>query len=92
MYSQFSKEEMILRDHLAQERTALANERTWLAYLRTSIGLLAAGGSMIKFFPESIILQISGWLLMGSAAFCAIWGWRRFLAVKKKLKHIDLSE
>lgn len=92
MYSRFSKEEMILRDHLAYERTAMANERTWLAYLRTAIGFMAAGGSVIKFFPESLPLQISGWILMSSAAFCAAWGWRRYRSVKNKLKHLELAE
>ena len=43
-YSRFRREEMILRDLLARERTVLANERTLLAYVRTAIGLMAAGG------------------------------------------------
>ncbi|MGN0027609.1 MAG: DUF202 domain-containing protein, partial [Clostridium sp.] len=37
----FKKEEMILRDFLAADRTLLANERTLLAYIRTGISLLA---------------------------------------------------
>jgi len=92
MYSQFSKEEMILRDHLAYERTAMANERTWLSYLRTAIGLMAAGGSIIKFFTGDLLLQIGGWLLIGLSVFCAVWGWRRYCSVKKKLAHLKLSK
>ncbi len=92
MYSEFSKEEMILRDHLAYERTAMANERTWLAYLRTAIGFMAAGGGIVKIFTESVPLQISGWGLMSCSVFCAFWGWRRYCEVKKKLKHLELIE
>ena len=36
---QFTAEELILRDHLALDRTRLANERTLLAYLRTALML-----------------------------------------------------
>ena len=36
-YTQFKKEELILRDYLAADRTALANERTLMAYIRTSV-------------------------------------------------------
>jgi putative membrane protein len=83
---------MILRDHLAYERTAMANERTWLAYLRTAIGFMAAGGSIIKFFAGDLLMQISGWGLLSCSVFCAIWGWRRYRAVKNKLKHLELVE
>ena len=38
-----NKEDMILRDFLATDRTILANERTLLAYLRTFISFFAAG-------------------------------------------------
>ncbi len=33
----FNKDEMILRDFLAVDRTLLANERTLLAYIRTGV-------------------------------------------------------
>jgi len=48
-YSRFEKEEFILRDELAIDRTLLANERTLLAYLRSAIALLIAGVSIMHF-------------------------------------------
>jgi putative membrane protein len=42
------KEDIILRDFLAIERTKLANERTFFAYIRTSIYLLLAGIAFIQ--------------------------------------------
>lgn len=44
-YGNVNVDEMILRDHLAHERTVLANERTFLAYVGTAIALLAGGGT-----------------------------------------------
>ncbi|MDH5381747.1 MAG: DUF202 domain-containing protein, partial [Cyclobacteriaceae bacterium] len=41
------KEEIILRDFLALERTTLANERTLFAYIRTSLYLILAGIAFI---------------------------------------------
>lgn len=38
-----NNEKLILRDHLALERTKLANERTLFSYIRTSLYLLTAG-------------------------------------------------
>ncbi len=72
-YSRFEKDELILRDELAVDRTLLANERTLLAYLRSAIALLIAGVSIIHFsqhgwfwtvgiccIPVSIITGIVG--------------------------------
>jgi putative membrane protein len=42
-YTFENREEIILRDYLALERTRLANERTLFAYLRTSLYLIMAG-------------------------------------------------
>jgi len=53
-YSRFEKDELILRDELAVDRTLLANERTLLAYLRSSVALLIAGVSIIHF-------SVQGW-------------------------------
>lgn len=40
------------RDDLAWRRTVFANERTLLAYARTSLAMVAAGVTLIKFFDE----------------------------------------
>ncbi len=84
-YSKINPDDMILRDHLAYDRTVLANERTLLAYLRTAIALLAAGVTLVKIFPdETGMVRIGVFLLAigGAAAAIGIW---RFVAVTKKL-------
>ena len=50
-YSRFGKDDLILRDELAIDRTLLANERTLLAYLRAGVALLIAGVSIMHFAP-----------------------------------------
>ncbi len=63
-YEKFSKEELILRDHLAIDRTILANERTILAYVRTSLAIIAAGATLIYFSDETIIKLLGGVLIV----------------------------
>jgi putative membrane protein len=57
-YLRFRKNELILRDELAVDRTLLANERTLLAYLRSAVSLIIAGVSMIHFSG------MKGWFLV----------------------------
>lgn len=76
---------MILRDHLASDRTVLANERTLLAYLRTAIALFAAGGTLVKIFPdEQDMVRLGGALLLAGTVAFVVGVWR-FVAVKRKL-------
>ena len=49
--------ELILRDHLALERTKLANERTLFAYIRMALYLLTVG---IGIFQIESISRL-GW-------------------------------
>ncbi|HKB60739.1 MAG TPA: DUF202 domain-containing protein [Gallionellaceae bacterium] len=49
LYSKFDTAELILRDHLAIDRTLLANERTLLSYLRSGVALFIAGISIVHF-------------------------------------------
>jgi putative membrane protein len=51
-YERYNKEDLILRDELAIDRTLLANERTLLAYLRAGVTMLIAGVSIIHFSQE----------------------------------------
>lgn len=66
-YQEFSERDLILRDHLALDRTALANERTLLAYIRTALAFLLTGIGLVKFFQE-IIIEIFGLFFI----FCSI--------------------
>ncbi|HEM48720.1 MAG TPA: DUF202 domain-containing protein [Caldithrix sp.] len=52
-----NKEDIILRDHLAIERTKLANERTLLSYIRTTLYLILGG---IAFLGMKDLEEIKG--------------------------------
>jgi len=84
-YTKFNPDEMILRDHLAYDRTILANERTLLAYLRTMIALLAAGATLIKIFPEERTFVVIGTILIVLGILTGVGGAVRFFFVMKRL-------
>lgn len=62
-YKKYAKEDLILRDHLALDRTYLANERSLLAYIRTGIAIFLAGVSLLKLFSE-FLSHLFGWILI----------------------------
>ena len=78
-------EELILRDHLALDRTRLANERTLLAYIRTALMLMVAGATAVKFVAEDPRAVVTGWLFIGVGLFVATFGTWRFLAMRKTI-------
>lgn len=89
-YATTVKEQLILRDRLAIDRTILANERTLLAYVRTALTLFLVGMSFIHvpmFHPDpdfgGLIYGLSGWLFVSAAVVVAVVGqvrYRRFRA------------
>ena len=83
--SPFSQEELILRDHLALDRTRLANERTLLAYLRTSLMLLVAGATAVRFVAESESVVVTGWLLIGCGTVVGFVGISRFMTMRRSI-------
>ncbi len=86
-YENFTKQELILRDHLAIDRTVLANESTFLAYIRTSLAVTAAGATLIHFFTEFYI-QFIGLALIVLGVFILSWGYRRFKKMEQEIKRI----
>ena len=80
-----SPEDLILRDHLALDRTRLANERTLLSYLRTALMLLVAGASAVKFVGQSHDVVFTGWLFIVLAFAVAIIGTWRFLDMRRTI-------
>lgn len=84
-YSKIHPDDMILRDHLAYDRTVLANERTFLSYCRTSITLLIAGGTLIKFLHHEIYMLCLGIAVFTIGGVVFIFGVRRYRDVKKRL-------
>lgn len=76
---------LILRDHLALERTKLANVRTLFAYIRTSLYLLTAGIGILHI--ESISsLDWLAWICIVSGIFLFFFGIVRYWQMKNHLK------
>ena len=88
VYQKLSPEELILRDHLARDRTVLANERTLLSYVRTAFGFLAGGVTLIKLFPRDAGSFTLGIVLVVLAALVAIIGAYRFVRVAARMNAI----
>ena len=87
-YARFARNELILRDELAIDRTVLANERTMLAYVRTALTLIIVGVTFIQFI-ESGALRVLGFVFVPSGvlvgAFGA-WRWRRMAGAIRMLR------
>lgn len=83
----FKKDELILRDLLATDRTILANERTFLSYLRTFLSLVVAGCTLIKV-PKSNALHIVGCLFIILGTLIGIHGVKTFIKIGRNLKNI----
>ena len=81
-------EEMILRDHLALDRTILANKRTLLSYVRTSIGLLAGGIGMIKLVSDGVV-NILGFIFILAAFPVLIIGLVEYIKMQRILLEIS---
>lgn len=86
LYGAFDPEELVLRDHLAADRTILANERTLLAYVRTTLALLAVGASFIQFFDS---LAVTGWGLILLGAGLLSMGVARFLRMRARINRVQ---
>jgi putative membrane protein len=80
-----NKEDIILRDYLALERTKLANERTLLSYIRTSLYLLLAGIAILQLQGFDNIKWI-GLLSLGLSVLLAATGIIRFYHLRTGLK------
>ncbi|MDO5656185.1 MAG: DUF202 domain-containing protein [Flavobacteriaceae bacterium] len=81
------KEKIILRDHLALQRTKLANERTLMSYVRSSLYLIIAGIAFLEMKDFEQMSYIGELCLLVSALILLI-GIYRFWQLKKHLKEI----
>lgn len=90
-YEEFRREEMILRDWLALDRTVLANKRTFLAYGRTSIALLALGIAFVKLIHHELF-EISGFALMAIGGLVFLVGVREFSLNSIRFKKLMAKE
>ena len=90
-YLQFKREDLILRDYLAADRTILANERTLMSFVRTAIALVAAGASLLHFF-DSLETRILGFLCFALAAAAMVWGLKRYLHYRRHMALLHLTD
>jgi len=90
-YKQFSRDDIILRDHLALDRTILANERTLLAYIRTALAFMITGIGFLKFFQD-ILIEVLGWIFCIFSIITISVGFKRyrsFAMIYKIMKKSD---
>jgi len=82
-----NRDDMILRDYLAIDRTKLANERTYLSFIRTSISFLLTGVGFIKLTNERFFIWLGVVLAIVSPLFLIVGTVKyfRFRAVMRKL-------
>lgn len=88
-YEQIDPQHMILRDHLARDRTVLANERTLLAYVRTAIAVLAAGATLLKIFWGNTLIEVLGSFLLAVGVTTITVGIWRFRVIARRLSRIN---
>lgn len=86
----FDKDQMILRDFLAADRTLLANERTLLAYIRTGISLLVVAISLIKLF-DSILTNILGGIFIFLSVIPIFIGIKRYKIINRKIEKVTFK-
>ena len=87
-YSSFTQEQLILRDHLAADRTVLANERTFLAYARTALTLVVGGITLIRFFDHELT-SILGWVLVPLGLLTMVVGIRGYYRMRRRITAIN---
>ncbi len=91
VYSKYEASSLILRDHLAIERTTMANERTLLAYVRTMVGIIAVGGTILKLFVGWFYV-LSGWSLIAIGFGMLMIGFVRYMRAQALLAQIAGDE
>lgn len=84
------KEDMILRDYLAYDRTKLALTRTLLSFLRTALGLLASGVGLI-LLQDVVSVRIIGYLVIVTAFIVAAAGVIYCHRYRKRLDKLNES-
>lgn len=83
-YNFDNKEDLILRDYLALERTRLANERTLMAYTRSSLYMLLGGIGVLQLVDFADLQWIGYLSILLSIVFFVV-GLFRFYKLKKRI-------
>lgn len=80
-----AKDEIILRDYLAMQRTTLANERTVFSYIRTSLYLVLGGIGLLEV-EQFENLRWAGYVALTISVFLLIYGIVRYFVLRVKLQ------
>lgn len=83
-YEQFKEEELILRDHLALDRTVLANERTFLSYIRTMLAVVVVGATLVHLATDNSLRSIGVIIIMIGIAILIV-GIKRTITMTEKI-------
>ncbi len=78
------RDRLILRDHLALERTRLANERTFMAYVRSSLYLVIGGLALVQLKGHGDLRWV-GFVALGLSVVFALIGIVRFHTLRVQL-------
>lgn len=78
------EEKIILRDHLALERTRLANERTLLSYVRTSLYFLLGAVALFEVEQMREVMWLA-YVAFAISACLLVVGVRRFIVLRRSL-------
>ena len=76
--------DLVLREHLAIERTRLANETTFLAFVRTGLYFIVAGSTLGQIM-ETFFWQVAGVPLVVIGGLIILAGAYRYRRVKKAI-------
>ena len=85
----FALQRLILRDHLAVERTQMANERTVLSYLRTAFAFLAGALTLVHLYGTAASRLTAVGLAVASVAMFGVGVWR-FRTVSRRVHAFSL--
>ena len=90
-YLEFKREDMILRDWLALDRTVFANKRTFLAYGRTAIAMAVLGIAFVKLIDHRFF-EIAGFVLILFGAVVFFVGLREYNFNTRRFKTLIAKE
>jgi len=93
IYSDYEVSKMILRDHLAADRTTLSNQNTFLAYVRTALTLFVAGVTFVRFF-ETTLVEIIGWIFIPAGIatfFVGLYRYNRHRIILNRLQRHEVK-
>ena len=83
----YDKEKLILRDHLALDRTILSNERTLLSYIRTCFAFILLGITFFKLFT-SLLFAVLGIISIAVAMTIMIIGFIRYFTMNRNIRAV----